>query len=113
MNNLAELCGSRLSASAATFVLEAFKAALVTIGASVSILVFNISAKKREQDSELFNELIHFRIKASHDANRAVSRLLFDYLDHLEAIYRYHDGHIRTFKDYRRDAVKIFFDKKR
>lgn len=80
------LLGQPISQADFTLLVEVVKALLLVVGAAVSVLIFNRLAKKREQDAELFNELVKPRIEALHRLNRTLMQTASEYLDLLERL---------------------------
>lgn len=82
----AVIFGLRLTAAEWQLAVEGLKAALLTSGGAVSILLFNNLAKKREQDGALFNEIIKRRIDLLHVTNKSIVDLAGKLLETLDPI---------------------------
>lgn len=112
VNGAEVLFGFNFSKLEASLLIEICKAALVTIGAAISILIFSALAKKREQDTSLFNEIIKARIQASHAINKDMSELIGEYDNIIADIFEGYDGKIRHFTDKDRARAKNALAKK-
>jgi hypothetical protein len=86
-------------------IIEIAKAVLLTVTAGISVLIFDALAKRREQDTALFNELVKGRIVALHSINNKLVRSIVDFLQLLEEMSVYADTPVDW-----RDEKRFQFD---